>query len=689
MDKVNNILDKLSPEEIKGLLTEEDLEPIRNGTYGDKEYSEEISKIVQTPESEASAQFGTYSTLIYLTKQNPTVKGNIKTVWKKVIDEYEGVKEWGVYSLYDPLTYKELTPLEIFDNIIARPLKEQEEFLRGKIPGIAKRREDEDALFKAFKEATLKTYPDMIEECNELIRLRTALGDPDPEIYGFGHMIEECVSQNIDRAPDEEIHTEYITAIHSCYQWSKRAEESIKALEDMRQGPYNPLIEWIESKAPEESDVFGYNATLVSIKDALDIIIKEEGLTEDNSGDLKAIKSKWNRKIVKILSKYEQSNLDHVYVDSIEESTDMPPLNPISLRTLARDKANNFMPKIATQPTTLEHFDLEGSAWINFAPDGKPKNQLIYRVYTPQGPHQGLTAIERAVMSYTGTILKANTPTGMIDKDRYARVEIMENDYIRGLMGLTGEENIKTHQEAVYNLLTAISMSRLEVDIPVSNKYRDGIIKAIEEIYNEMYGSIPPKNKDKDVRLSIEKNMLIFDVATFYYRGMRVRKYIFEIMPLSEYLGIKFNQTIQVKDSLYRTPILSPESLTPNARKKAEEHGLYAKDRKTKGDVLMLENNLDNLGLKDWVASTIEFKQKKYGNLVIIEYKDLYVQIKGATTPITDREKRTMKTNLKRYLVYLMNNPESEVMDFEEIKEGKKITKVYIHLKESKKDRIG
>ena len=691
MNKVSKSIDDISPDKLRGTLREEDLELIRNGSYTATDYKEEIVKALQDQSYECSKTCRTYTLLWYIT-QHPKVTEDIKATWRKVVDEYDGPKVWGEYSLYDPLTSEDLSLLMIYDNLVGRPPEEQEQFLIGMIPGISSRRQLENEMYKTIEESTLKIYPNFREECDELEKVGTELGDPIVETYRYNFVIAQAVKENINNGPANPLDIQFIEWTHERYAWSKHIQESIKALEVLEQGPYRPLIDWIKSLTSEDKNVYEHNIKLAMVKNALDLVIETEGLTEDNPGDLKKIKRKLKKKIERLVSVSEKNApTPGANKGSPLEECNITPLPTPSMRTLGVDKGNQITPLMTmtkTEPTTIEYFDSwHAQAIVNFAPKDKARNEFIYHIYTPQGEYQGLTAIERAMSGFIGTLLRDN-PNGTPKGDRYPRVEITENEFIKKLMGLKEGENIKTHQEDIYNTLMRMSMSRIEVDIPKSNRYKhdDKFIKAIEELYVEMNGAEPVKNKSNDIRISVEKNMLVFDVVKCYYKGSEIRKYIFETMPFNEYLAIKYQQVVKVKNELYRTPALTPASLTQNARAKAEEYKVYSKDRTSEGMILMLENNLENLGLKDWVNYTIEVKRRKYGSPVILEYDDLYVQVKGASTPLSDRTKRTLKTNLKKFLVYLVNNPESDVIDFKEVKEphSRKYVMIHVYLKESK-----
>lgn len=687
MAKVKQPIDKLSPEELKNIIKPDELGPIREGVYTLEDYGNEVSQVIQDPKSPVSSEYGTYSVLLYITRQSPKVVGEIQAVWKKIVDEYEGVKEWNRVSLYDPIA-TDLEPLEIYDNIVGRPLREQEEYMRGLLPKIVEQRMYKGMLYESIENSILETHPDIKRLCEELVEARAKMGDPDPDVYSYEQMLTNLVMRNIDRDfddPEASFDLTGLDAILTCYEWSKIATESLEALKELEQGPYKPLIEWIKGLAPEGETVLGYNVNLVKVKDILGRIIEEEGLTEDSPGDLKAIGRKWKKRVVKTF----EEEPDEVMNGTAQEVGMITHPPAPGIRTLAGDKGNRVIPLIGrSEPTTLDYRGWDAEALINFASKGKPVSELKYHIITSQGEQQGITAIERAFLGYIGTLLRANTPPNMVQGRTYRQLNILENDLIKGFMGLVEGENIKTHQEPIARMIDSMKHSELYVEILSSNKQDDKFTQAIEEIWREMNpGAKLPKPGDDTVRLTIKNTMLSVMTTEISYKGAWVRQYTFDVMPFSEYIGIKFGQTIQVKDALYRTPILPPEDLTSNARDKAEELKLYSKDRKTKGNVLLLENNLENIGLKDWVATEIEIKCKKYGSPVILEYETLYKQIKGASYVLTDREKRTLRANLKKYLVYLMNNPESNVIDFKEMKASgsKKVVSIHVYLKEGKK----
>lgn len=659
----------ITPETIKRALSEEQLGPIRRGEYTVEDWIEETKLKFEDPTREYSENWGTYAMLNRATRSQEALL-ILGRAWVKTLEGYNGPNTAPIplETIPDEL---EITDLEILDRIIGQPLSEQIGFLLSKLPDIAENRARLGLVAKALETIALDRYPNLREECEELVGLRRAIGDPEPETYAYEYVMAVLLQNN--KRPSEAFDLGYLEAIRECYTWSKEAHTRLEHLAELEGGPYRPLVDWLKDLLPGEATVLGYNATLLDVEELANRIIEEEGLTKATPETIKRLENKW-RPIVLAVHNERMGDGAH----SVHPDKPLPPYEPLQYRTIGTDKGNDSLPLMprARHNTTLEDYGLEMDTvegLINMASKGQDQILLDWTVYTPQGEHVGLTATERAVTGYIASLLRTK---GQKDRDKYGRIEIYENDFIKGLMGLTDDSNVKAHQKTVYNLLVQIARSWVRVEVPNMTSSSNKYVKAIEGLSKDGFGLTP----SKDMRFGVEGNMLVFKTAWIERQGYTVRKYTFETMPFNQYIADRFNQNVMVKESLYRTPRILAEELTPSARRKAEDLKLLSKGRK--GAVLSLENNMENLGLKDWVCSTIEKKRRRYSP-IIIEYDKLYLQIKGSSSEISDREKRTIRANFKKFLVYLMNNPDSDVYDFEEhnAQGSKRVKQVTIRLK--------
>lgn len=689
--------------------------PIYQGAYTIDEYHRDTENPVFT--TKALKDFETR-----FLKLPPEEKKRLVEIDKEAKRLYSGPTEWEIGTLGDIIEYwpGNISGIDYYEDYyelsdqdaIAKRLDKLEEMARfmdfgnSRYQELRKEAEKRPELKKAMDDRTVRLSKLSLDVPDSDQELKEILIDAIDYVYP---PIEETIDYNaiIDRE---------IKAI-------KRDIEKIEAviklgsLEDLRKGPYTPVVDCIDEILTEEiyRDDFGpFRASHENnrgIEDAKERIARHTIYILLDSG-LDPVKNQDD--VIKItqsivdLAIEEQGYKSGKWEDPAHPMTEDEALKQEAPTTMGMSKEHPYWaPDKIVVPHDRYSMSVKGpsiqtsldEALIGVYPyrnERIEKGKIIPKIETKikflNAKHEPTTE-DQALASTIASLQKTRNPQAYRDRSLDAPLFISENELLQCYYGLEKKEPDKAQKDWLFKWTQDKAIERVEMDF-------SQIIKEYPEVGNVLDRNFPNGQKhagikgdynlpstydlSKNPRKSKKENKDGTIIEEYDY----TRWYYFPKFPLTIYFGMVLNQSSLLDSSLRDTPTLK-ESDISNPRVKhrlelLENEGYKLWKIKDGARYISLNKSPDFPRMKWTILSEIEgltADKNSYANktgFIQMDPDEIALRVWGECPKSS---KSDHKRYIMTYLVYLMNNPNSKVQDIELYTNKKRKTQIKITLK--------